>query len=220
MTRSDLELRNVSLTLGHEPLIHRLNHTIGAGEILTLMGPSGSGKSSLLAYIAGVLPPDIRSTGEIRLGGTLLNPLPTAKRNVGILFQDPLLFPHMSVGENLAFSLPQGLRGKARQQQVDEALERADLSGYGNRDPATLSGGQQSRVSLMRTLLAKPRALLLDEPYSRLDQALRQHFRDHIQSLVEDTGLPTVLVTHDPMDAPTSGEMLQMTDLKQGDTEN
>lgn len=214
MTPTTLELKNINLQLEQDVLIHGLDRTIAAGEILTLMGPSGSGKSSLLAYIAGVLAPEIQSSGEIRLGGTLLNGLPTAERSVGILFQDPLLFPHMSVGENLAFSLPSTLRGSARQRAVDEALERADLSGYANRDPTTLSGGQQSRVSLMRTLLAKPRALLLDEPYSRLDQALRQHFRDHIQTLVRDAGLPTVLVTHDPQDAPQGSEVLQMTDLK------
>ncbi len=214
MTDAALVFDNVSLTLQDATLIHSLSRRIEPGEILTLMGPSGSGKSSLLALIAGVLPPEIHASGSVTLGGRVLDRLPTAARRVGILFQDPLLFPHMSVGENLAFALPQHVRGRARQRAVDAALERAELSGFAKRDPMTLSGGQQSRVSLMRTLLAEPQALLLDEPYSRLDQALRQTFRAHIQKLVRDEGLPTLLVTHDPMDAAENSEVLKMEDLK------
>ncbi|MEM9604957.1 MAG: ATP-binding cassette domain-containing protein [Pseudomonadota bacterium] len=194
-------------------MIDRLDHTVAPGEILTLMGPSGSGKSSLLALVAGVLPPTLSASGTVLLGGRMLDGLPTAERKVGILFQDPLLFPHMSVGENLAFALPAHIRGRARNDAVDTALERGGLAGFAKRDPATLSGGQQSRVSLLRTLLAEPRALLLDEPYSRLDHALRQNFRRYVGEVVRDAGLPTLLVTHDPDDAPDGGVVLHMADL-------
>lgn len=211
-----LELIDVSLTVSGTTLISHLNQTIMPGEILTLMGASGSGKSSLLAIIAGVLPAAIQSHGSIRLHSRTLDGLPAAERRVGLLFQDPLLFPHMSVGENLAFALPQNIRGRARWQSVEEALAQADMQGFGNRDPATLSGGQQSRVSLLRTLLAQPQALLLDEPYSSLDQALRQNFRTYIQDLVKSSQLPTLLVTHDPDDAPTGGRVLHMADLVTG----
>lgn len=197
-----LALGNVSLAIDDTVLIHRLDMHIQPGEIVTLMGPSGSGKSSLLALIAGVLSPAIQSAGTIALNGRELNGLPTAERRVGLLFQDPLLFPHMSVGENLAFALPQHIKGKARKQAVEQALDQAEMAGFENRDPATLSGGQQSRVSLLRTLLAQPEALLLDEPYSRLDQTLRESFRGYVQALVHDKKLPTLLVTHDAEDAP------------------
>jgi putative thiamine transport system ATP-binding protein len=211
-----LELIDVSLSVNDTPLISHLNQTIKPGEILTLMGASGSGKSSLLAMIAGVLPAAIQSTGSVRLNGRTLDGLPAAERRVGLLFQDPLLFPHMSVGENLAFAVPQNIRGRARRQSVEAALAQADMQGFGDRDPATLSGGQQSRVSLLRTLLAQPQALLLDEPYSSLDQALRENFRTYIQDLVKSSELPTLLVTHDPDDAPTGGRVLHMADLIAG----
>jgi putative thiamine transport system ATP-binding protein len=211
-----LELIDVSLSVNDTPLISHLSHTIKPGEILTLMGASGSGKSSLLAMIAGVLPAAIQSTGSVRLNGRTLDGLPAAERRVGLLFQDPLLFPHMSVGENLAFAVPQNIRGRARWQSVEAALAQADMQGFGDRDPATLSGGQQSRVSLLRTLLAQPQALLLDEPYSSLDQALRENFRTYIQGLVKSSELPTLLVTHDPDDAPTGGRVLHMADLIAG----
>jgi putative thiamine transport system ATP-binding protein len=211
-----LELIDVSLSVNDTPLISHLNQTIKPGEILTLMGASGSGKSSLLAMIAGVLPAAIQSTGSVRLNGRTLDGLPAAERRVGLLFQDPLLFPHMSVGENLAFAVPQNIRGRARWQSVEAALAQADMQGFGDRDPATLSGGQQSRVSLLRTLLAQPQALLLDEPYSSLDQALRENFRTYIQGLVKSSELPTLLVTHDPDDAPTGGRVLHMADLIAG----
>ena len=211
-----LQLIDVSLSVNDTPLISHLNQTIKPGEILTLMGASGSGKSSLLAMIAGVLPAAIQSTGSVRLNGRTLDGLPAAERRVGLLFQDPLLFPHMSVGENLAFAVPQNIRGRARWQSVEAALAQADMQGFGDRDPATLSGGQQSRVSLLRTLLAQPQALLLDEPYSSLDQALRENFRTYIQGLVKSSELPTLLVTHDPDDAPTGGRVLHMADLIAG----
>ncbi len=201
-----LELHQVGLELNGRALLGPLDLAVAPGEIVTLMGPSGSGKSSLLALICGTLDPAFGSQGEIRLDGSDLAALPPERRRVGILFQDDLLFPHLSVAENLAFGVPPWVRGRrARQQKVREALAEADLEGFGDRDPATLSGGQRARVALMRTLLAEPRALLLDEPFSKLDVALRARFRRFVFDHARAEGLPTLLVTHDPADAEATG---------------
>ena len=201
-----MELHQVALELAGRTLLGPLDLTVAPGEIVTLMGPSGSGKSSLLAMICGTLDPAFASHGEIRLDGSELASLPPERRRVGILFQDDLLFPHLSVAENLAFGVPPWVRGrKARWQRVREALDEADLGGFGDRDPATLSGGQRARVALMRTLLAEPRALLLDEPFSKLDVALRARFRRFVFDHARAEGLPTLLVTHDPADAESTG---------------
>ncbi len=131
------------------------------------MGPSGSGKSTLFARMIGALSGDFRARGELWLNERRCDTLPTEHRRIGILFQDPLLFDHFSVGQNLQLSLPENVRGEARKTAVEEALSRAGLAGFAPRDPATLSGGQRARVSLLRALLARPEALLLDEPFSR-----------------------------------------------------
>ncbi|MFN4130266.1 MAG: ATP-binding cassette domain-containing protein, partial [Paracoccaceae bacterium] len=144
--------------------------------------------------------------GRIILAGRDITALPPHKRRVGLLFQDDVLFPHLSVGANLAFALPPAVKGRmARRAMVDAALDQADLSGFASRDPATLSGGQRARVALMRTLLAQPCALLLDEPFSRLDAGLRAQIRSFVLSRVRDKGLPAVLVTHDAEDARAAG---------------
>jgi putative thiamine transport system ATP-binding protein len=196
-----LELDGVGLSLHGRVLIPPLSLTIEAGRVAVLMGPSGSGKSSLLAYLCGTLDPAFETVGRVVLGGVDLEGLPPERRRVGILFQDDLLFPHLSVAENLAFGLPATLRGRAqRREVVERALADADLAGLGGRDPATLSGGQRARVALMRTLLAEPAALLLDEPFSKLDVALRARFRAWVFDHARRRGLPTLLVTHDPAD--------------------
>ncbi len=201
-----LELRKLGLQVEDRRLLGPLDLVIAPGEIVTLMGPSGSGKSSLLALICGTLDPVFRSRGRILLDGEDLAPLPPERRRVGILFQDDLLFPHLSVAENLAFGLLPGTRGRAaRRRRILEALAEADLEGFADRDPATLSGGQRARVALMRTLLAEPRALLLDEPFSKLDFALRARFRSFVFDHARAEGLPTLLVTHDPADAESTG---------------
>lgn len=168
--------------------------------------PSGSGKSSLLSYLGGFLGPPFEATGETFLGDRQLDGLPAHERRVGILFQDDLLFPHLSVASNLMFSLPPGIRGrKQRSAAVEQALAEADLEGFAGRDPATLSGGQRARVALLRTLLSQPQALLLDEPFSKLDAALRADFRSFVFDFARRARLPMVLVTHDAADAAATG---------------
>jgi putative thiamine transport system ATP-binding protein len=181
------------------------NASIGAGEVLTLMGPSGSGKSSLLAYIGGFLSADLAAKGVVELNGQDVTHIPPHERKIGILFQDSLLFPHMSVGQNLKFAIPRAYKGGERHAMMQRGLSSVDLDGFEDRDPATLSGGQKARVALVRTLLAQPHALLLDEPFSKLDTDLRQQVRALVFRHAKDNGLPTILVTHDPDDAAAAG---------------
>ncbi len=201
-----LKLINVGLTLAGAPLFAPLTIDVSADTVTTIMGPSGCGKSSLLAHICGTLPPIFATSGRVELNGVDLAGVAPERRRTGILFQDALLFPHMSVGENLAFGLPAARDGrKARHARVETALAEAGLDGMANRDPATLSGGQQARVAVMRTLLSNPAALLLDEPFSKLDAELRARFRRFVFDHAKARGVPTLLVTHDPNDAEAAG---------------
>jgi putative thiamine transport system ATP-binding protein len=200
-----LELDEVWLKLGARLLVAPLSLTVPAGGVVTLMGPSGCGKSSLLSWLCGTLAPAFTAGGAVRLAGEDITALPPEARRLGILFQDDLLFPHMSVAENLAFGLPRGLGRTDRRRRVEAALESAGLAGFAARDPATLSGGQRSRVALLRALLSQPRALLLDEPFSRLDAALRADFRRTVLDHARARALPVLLVTHDPADAAAAG---------------
>lgn len=201
-----LELDGVSIALGGHVLIPRLDLTVDPGAVVTIMGPSGSGKSALLAWLGGFLDPAFAAAGQARIAGVELTRLPPEERRLGILFQDDLLFPHLSVGDNIAFGLRADLRGRAaRRAAVEAALARADLVGYADRDPATLSGGQRARVALLRTLAAAPRALLLDEPFGKLDAKLRDEVRRFVFAHARAQGLPTLLVTHDSSDAVAAG---------------
>jgi putative thiamine transport system ATP-binding protein len=192
----------VEITLGGRVLVAAPRLEVAPGEALTVMGPSGSGKSTLLAWLSGALDPAFAARGRVTLEGQEVSRLPPARRRIGLLFQDDLLFPHLSVAENLAFGLPAALRGRAaRQARIEQALAEAELVGFGPRDPATLSGGQRARVALLRTLLAEPRALLLDEPFGKLDAALRGRMRDFVFARARAARLPVLLVTHDPEDA-------------------
>jgi putative thiamine transport system ATP-binding protein len=183
-----------------------LTTAVTPGDILTIMGPSGTGKSTLLAAIIGTLPAEFRQSGTITLAGRDIGTLPTRLRRVGILFQDDILFPHLSVGQNLAFALPPTSGPpSARRDRIEAALASADLSGFADRDPATLSGGQRARVALLRTLLADPCALLLDEPFSRLDSDLRAQIRSFVFDSARAAGVPVILVTHEAEDARAAG---------------
>ncbi|HTT11589.1 MAG TPA: ATP-binding cassette domain-containing protein [Burkholderiaceae bacterium] len=201
-----LGLRGVTLAIGARALFPPLDLVIAGGECVTIMGPSGCGKSTLLNHIAGTLDPAFSASGSVGIGAQPLDGLPPEQRHVGILFQDDLLFPHLSVGGNLAFALPAHVRGRAaRRARIESALLEAELPGFAARDPATLSGGQRARVALMRTLLAEPRALLLDEPFNRLDAQLRGDFRSFVIGHARERGLPILLVTHDEADAAAIG---------------
>ncbi|MFQ2456227.1 ATP-binding cassette domain-containing protein [Aeromonas sp. 25-248] len=206
-----LHTSTLTLFLDGAPLLTLPPLRVAPGEVLTLMGPSGCGKSSLLAALAGVLPPGgpIRLTGDILLGTHRLTPLPPQERGVGILFQDDLLFAHLTVAENLMFGMPAHLKGMAaRQTRAHEALAEVGLEAQADKLPGALSGGQKARVSLLRALLAEPRALLLDEPFSRLDKPLRAAFRTLVFERLRTQAIPALLVTHDEEDAP--GTILQL----------
>lgn len=206
MSDGDLRLAGVFVRLADRELIAPLTMTVAPGEVATVMGPSGCGKSSLLAFLCGTLDPAFTAGGSVQLGGVEITDLPPERRRIGILFQDDLLFPHLSVAENLAFGLPPGSGGRRdRRAKIDAALIEAGLAGFGDRDPATLSGGQRARVALLRTLLSEPRALLLDEPFGRLDVRLRTRFRRTVFGYAASRRLPTLLVTHDPDDAASAG---------------
>lgn len=202
-----LILDNLRIALDTRDMV-ALDLTVNAGEVLTIMGPSGCGKSTLLAALVGALGPPFTMTGRIVLDGRDVTGLPTDKRRMGLLFQDDVLFPHLSVAGNLGFGLPP--RSPDRAARIADALAAAGLDGMGSRDPATLSGGQRARVALMRMLLSAPRALLLDEPFSRLDSDLRAQIRDF--TFRHARTLPTVLVTHDLEDARAArGRILSVT---------
>ncbi len=190
------------------PLLQAVSLTVAPGEIVTIMGPSGSGKSTLLAYAGAFLDPmAFTASGTIRLGDTRLDDKPAALRRLGILFQDPILFPHLSVAGNLLFGLPRAVYRTrvSRLAAVERGLASVGLTGFGPRDPASLSGGQKARVALLRTLLSEPRALLLDEPFGKLDATLRAEVRDLVFARAVERRLPTLLVTHDEADATAAG---------------
>ncbi|MFO1397689.1 MAG: ATP-binding cassette domain-containing protein [Burkholderiales bacterium] len=206
MSGATLSLDDVRIALAGRDLVGPLSLTVAPGECVTVMGPSGAGKSTLLAFVAGTLAPAFSATGRVQLGARDVTHAPPQARRTGILFQDDLLFPHLTVGGNLAFALPAAIRDRdERRARIAAALAEADLAGYEARDPATLSGGQRARVALMRTLLAQPEALLLDEPFGKLDAALRDGMRRFVLDHAHERGLPVLLVTHDPSDAQAAG---------------
>lgn len=204
------DIDQLSLALNHKPLFQPLTVHLEPGEIGTVMGPSGSGKSTLLAAISGTLPPMFQLSGDIRLNGQSLLTVPIEHRQVGILFQDDLLFPHLNVFQNLVFALPGGLAREQKRERITSALQSAGLASFEHRDIATLSGGQRARISLLRTLLAEPRLILLDEPFSKLDQHLRSQFRDWVFARISNLGIPALMVTHDPADRPDQGTLITL----------
>jgi putative thiamine transport system ATP-binding protein len=201
-----LKVQNLSI----EPLFRQVNFCVPRGEIVTLMGPSGSGKSTLFSWMVGALSSDFKAQGELWLDERRCDTLPVETRGLGILFQDALLFDHFSVGQNLMLALPSRIKGETRRERVDQALRSAGLANHFDSDPATLSGGERARVSLLRALLAEPQALLLDEPFSRLDKTLRTTFRAWVFDAVRTRNIPVVLVTHDEEDIPPGGEVIEI----------
>lgn len=189
-------------------LFEPLNIEVKSGDVLTLMGPSGCGKSTLLSVIAGHLVDDFSYSGEFSLNERPINQLPAHQREVGILFQDDLLFPHLSIWENLAFALPNEIKTSERRHKAIDALEKINLSSLANSMPEQVSGGQRARISLVRLLLAKPKLVLLDEPFSKLDKTLREQFRDWVFQQLESAQVPALLVTHDEADVPLNSRRL------------
>ena len=204
-----LVLNNIEIHLGSIALFKPLDLCVGRGEIATVMGPSGCGKSTLLAAICGTLEPGFNFSGTISLNNRLLNDVAMEERRVGILFQDDLLFPHLDVYGNMAFGLPAKLNRRKKRERVRQSLAAAGLEGFENRDIATLSGGQKARVSLLRSLLAEPEAILLDEPFSKLDKELRSAMREFVFNQITRLDIPALLVTHDRDDAP-NGALLEL----------
>ena len=180
-------------------LIGNLRIVVTPGQIHTVMGPSGSGKSSLLAAVCGTLDARLRFEGSVTLQGRHLDALPTEARRIGILFQDDLLFPHMNVAEDPLFAVPAGPPPQ-RNALVAKGLGALEMQHFAHADPATLSGGQRSGIALMRALLAQPQALLLDEPFSQLERALRDRIREYVFALVRTRQIPVLLATHDDAD--------------------
>ena len=198
-----LTVNHLTLSVRRQPLLREVAFSVAPGEVLTLMGPSGSGKSTLFAWMIGALSGDFRARGELWLNERRCDTLPTEHRRIGILFQDPLLFDHFSVGQNLQLALPENVRGEARKTAVEEALSRAGLAGFAPRDPATLSGGQRARVSLLRALLAPCDMFIFDEPFTGLDEKTKDRV---IRYLLEKTdGRPVLMSTHDRNDAGALG---------------
>lgn len=211
--QSALQIKNLTLYLQDKQLLS-LDEQVNGGEILTIMGPSGSGKSSLLNWLTGTLASSFSARGEIILDGQIINHLPTHRRHIGVLYQDALLFSHLSVAGNIAFAMPkndQQSDKKQRRDKIEQALTQLGLAGMGDRHPDTLSGGQQARVALLRLLLSAPKAILLDEPFSKLDTQLRVETRQLVFEQIRERNLPAIMVTHDHSDAEaTQGKVIQV----------
>ncbi|MFC1235810.1 ATP-binding cassette domain-containing protein [Vibrio sp. F74] len=203
-------LKNLTISNRNKvALFTPLNIEVKPGEVLTLMGPSGCGKSTLLNMIAGHLTDEFSFDGNFTLNSICISDLPAHQREVGILFQDDLLFPHLSVWENLAFALPNSVKSEHRRQQAYAALENVGLFSLANSMPQQISGGQRARISLVRMLLAKPKLVLLDEPFSKLDKELREQFRDWVFEQLAHAKVPALLVTHDESDVPSNSQCLR-----------
>ncbi len=190
-------LATCDLAIGHGrvPLARSINLELQPAEVIALVGPSGCGKSTLLSTIAGILP---ALSGSISIDGEDVTDAAIHTRRVGMVFQDPLLFPHLSVADNIAYGLRR--HGVARSQarvQARELLEWVDLAGLGNRRPDQLSGGQSQRVGLARALAPEPRVLLLDEPFSALDSSLRHRLAGEVADLLRERHVAAIHVTHD-----------------------
>ncbi|MEM7723673.1 MAG: ABC transporter ATP-binding protein [Pseudomonadota bacterium] len=206
---SRLEVDHVTCAFDGRAVVRDVSFTVEPGQIMCLLGPSGCGKSTTLRIVAGV---ERQSEGTVRADGKVLSDaathLPPEARGVGLIFQDFALFPHLSVGQNVAF----GLKGPKSEVQarVAELLNRVDLNGYADKPPHMLSGGEQQRVALARALAPRPRIMLMDEPFSGLDNRLRDGIRDETLQLLKEEGTAVVLVTHEPEEAMRMGDQIAL----------
>ncbi len=200
-----LHLDRIVVSIGGRALFAPLTVRVDPGVVASVIGPSGSGKSTLLTALCGAPARDVVVGGQVRLGAAPLDGLPPEQRRLGLVFQDDLLFPHLSVADNLAFGLRAGGGRAERRRRAAEALQAVGLAGFGPRDPATLSGGQRARVALLRVLLSEPRAVLLDEPFGSLDADTRDVTRRWVFDCIRERGVPALLVTHDRDDVDAAG---------------
>jgi len=206
MQPAEVRLHELSKQYGHFVAVDRMSLVIEPGSMLALLGPSGCGKTTCLRMISGLVQP---SAGEIYVSGRPISRVPVHRRNIGMLFQNYALFPHLSVAENVAFGLE--MRGVGRAEaaaKVAQALDLVQLSRYGDRLPAQLSGGQQQRVALARAIVIAPAMLLLDEPLGALDKGLRESMQVELRALQHRLGITTVMVTHDQDEALTMADRI------------
>jgi putative thiamine transport system ATP-binding protein len=206
-----IEINNLSIYYNYpkqnKVLCEEVNLCIQKSEFITIMGPSGCGKTTLLSAIAGSLSTAFCLTGDIQIDGKSIVDLPIEKRSVGMMFQEALLFPHMNVEENLLFGMQAHLSKKEKLEQVNQWLSIADLEGMNQAHISTLSGGQASRIALLRTLLSKPKVILLDEPFAKLDEHLKVKFRRWVFDTIKSQNIPAIQVTHNSQDA-IEGEVI------------
>jgi putative spermidine/putrescine transport system ATP-binding protein len=196
---ASVSLSGVSRSYGANQVVSDVTLEARSGEILALLGPSGCGKTTTLRMIAGLVQP---TSGEIAIDGKSVTALPVHRRNLGMLFQNYALFPHMTVLENVAFGLSmRGVPAAEMNRRARQALALARLTGFDDRMPAALSGGQQQRVALARAIVYRPKVLLLDEPFAALDKKLREAMQIELRQLCNELGLTTILVTHDQEEA-------------------
>lgn len=214
-----LLLRRISLWRRDDPdrvpLFAPVSIEIAAGSFSLVRGPSGVGKSALLAAIAGVPAPVFQLAGQVLLGGRELSGLPPQKRRIGLMFQQDLLFPHFTATENIAFGLPVGLSRRARHARAKAILAAVDMAAFAARYPDQLSGGQRTRIALLRALAAEPDAILLDEPFAHLDPVTRAQLRDWTVAQITARAIPALLVSHDREDSDIAtgpGLVLSATD--------
>ncbi len=206
-----MAFRGVKKTYDGETLVvKRLDLDIEQGEFLTLLGPSGSGKTTCLMMLAGF---EFPTSGEIRLDGQLLNKVPPHKRNIGMVFQNYALFPHMTVAQNVAYPLSvRGVDKNTRADKVRQALDMVQMGKFAERYPAQLSGGQQQRIALARALVFEPKLVLMDEPLGALDKQLREHMQLELKALHQRLGVTFVYVTHDQSEALTMSDRVAVFD--------
>lgn len=194
-----VELKNVTKRYGDSTVVNSVSLFVRDGEFLTLLGPSGCGKTTCLRMVAGFVEPD---DGAVTIGGEDVTQIPPYRRNTGMVFQQYALFPHLTVGQNLAFGLRiRKLRDAEVRNRVHEALQLVRLGEFAKRYPSQLSGGQKQRVALARAIVINPRVLLLDEPLGALDQKLREELQGEIKRIQKEVGITTIFVTHDQNEA-------------------
>jgi thiamine transport system ATP-binding protein len=199
---SGLSVRGLTVELGGVRVLDGVDLDVGAHEVVALLGPSGAGKSTLLRAVAGLVVP---AAGTVSWDGDDLDDVPPHLRRIGLVFQDAVLFPHLTVAGNVGYGLP-SVTAAERAARVEELLALVDLAGYGDRRVDTLSGGQAQRVALARALAPRPRLLLLDEPFGALDRELRERLADDVRAVLSASDTPALHVTHDEDEALRVGD--------------